>query len=121
MLDISKIFLFFCEQNFYNIFFIIPQVFKNWEKVGTYGFEPPGIISKKNYENADVWALLITLYLLVENILIFKTSEETRKGFVLQGRRGTFSFKRFISTMLNDIFDETFTHQKLMNNPWMRH
>ena len=98
-------------------------MFRNWNNVGTEGYISPGIIrkSKKSYKDADVWGLIMTLYDLVEDIVIFETSKQTKRGFKLEGRNGSTSFKNFISNVINDIFDDTFTHEKLMRSSWMKH
>ena len=95
-------------------------MFKNWHNVGTEGYVSPGILQKKSYKQADVWALVITLYSLVEGIYIFDKAEDTKKGFELQGSKGSSTFNNFVSTMLNDILDGTFIHKKLMNCSWMK-
>ena len=96
------------------------QEFKNWDYVGTEGYISPGIISKKSYKNADVWALITTLYVLVEGVFIFDSSKETTKDFDLRVVKGSRGFKTFISNMIDDIFDDAFFHKKLMKCYWMR-
>ena len=58
------------------------------------------------------------MYDLVEEVIIFDTS--TNKNIKLQGTDVSRSFKKLISNMLNDISDDTFTHEKLMESSWMK-
>ena len=58
------------------------------------------------------------MYDLVEEVIIFDTS--TNKNIKLQGTDVSRSFKKFITNMLNDISDDTFTHEKLMESSWMK-
>ena len=111
------------KQFSYHNYFLILQPFDRWETVGTEGYISPGILSKEDYVTADVWGLIVTLYELVEDKLIFKSDEETLitgKDFELEGKNGSRSFKNFIRNMLNSIFDGNFTHEKLVKSSWMR-
>ena len=99
------------------------QAFETWSSIGTEGYISPGILSGKNYKTADVWSLLIVLHVTVEGLLVFlddKDTIETRENFRLEGTNGTIKFKNFITSMLKSIFDDSFTHEKLLKSPWMK-
>ena len=99
-------------------------MFDNWDSVGTEGYISPGILSKKSYKNADVWSLLNVLHVIVDDLFVFeddKDTIETKENFILEGKNSTKSFKHFISNMLKSIFDDSFTHEKLVESLWMRY
>ena len=98
-------------------------MFDNWGCIGTEGYISPGIISRTNYKTADVWSLLIVLHVAVEGLLVFLDDEDTmenREKFTLEGNKGSMKFKSFVTNMLKSIFDDSFTHEKLLKSPWIR-
>ena len=70
-----------------------------------------------------MWSLLIVLHLIVDDLIVFeddKDTVETKENFILEGENSTASFKHFISNMLKSIFDDSFTHEMLVESLWMR-
>ena len=98
-------------------------MFDTWRSIGTEGYISPGILSSKNYKTADVWSLLIVLHVAVEGLLVFlddKDTRETRENFKLEGTKGSMKFKSFVTNMLKSIFDDSFSHEKLLKSLWIR-
>ena len=70
-----------------------------------------------------MWSLLIVLHVAVEGLLVFLDDEDTmenREKFTLEGNKGSMKFKSFVTNMLKSIFDDSFTHEKLLKSPWIR-
>ena len=64
--------------------------------------------------------MLVSVYLMVEGDFIFDDDDDVKKDFKVPRDKSTLKFNKFITEMLNDVFSETFTHQKLMKHGWMR-
>ena len=102
------------------IYFTILKPFKNWYVVGTQGYRSPGLIQKKTYNDADIFGLLISVYLIVEGDFIFDGDNDVIKDFEVPRINSSLKFQGFITEMLSDIFSGTFTHKKMMNHRWIR-
>ena len=53
---------------------------KLWKRpIGTYGYRSPGVLSKKCFYFADIWATVLTLFYMVTGSHLFDDDEEVDK------------------------------------------
>ena len=74
---------------------------KLWKKpIGTYGYRSPGVVRKKCFYFADVWASVLTLYYMVTGWHLFDNDKEIHK---LNKFIAVTPFEDFVLYMLKSI------------------
>ena len=74
---------------------------KVWKyPIGTYGYTSPGVVRKKCFYFADVWASVLTLYYMVTGWHLFDNDKEIHK---LNKFIAVTTFEDFVLCMLKSI------------------
>ena len=112
---------------FENLYFYkINQGNDSWKVLcGTEGYRSPGLIWKSSYKLADVWALVQSIYFLVEGKRMFENDREvlneiTPDPLVVKTSIGSADFAKFVSSVLNKIVYGTLSHKDLMKKCWLK-
>ena len=92
---------------------------KRWN-VGTPRLKSPGIVSRTTYKNADLWALVLSVYFLVEGKDLFEIDKAVRDNFEVDTRYSSVVFREFVYFVLNAVIKDRITRDEILDHEWLR-